>query len=117
MLTATTNQIKPVSKISSRSNVDMNNIRAAEKFQEEAGQIYTTIFHKYNIRVRPTDTYPNPVVVDVRVILWHIRNFDRLKQEIETLLELDIVSLFKCKYNFSAKKPLTHDAHKFTYIK
>nr|KAG5694443.1 hypothetical protein BaRGS_017476 [Batillaria attramentaria] len=61
-----------------------------EKFQEEAGQIYTTVFHKYNSRVRPPDSYPKPVKVNVKVDLIHIRGFDLLKQELETVLDLEI---------------------------
>ena len=63
----------------------------AEKFQEEAGQIYTTVFHKYNPRVRPPDFYPNPVPVQVHATLFHIRHLDILKQELECIMDLEIV--------------------------
>lgn len=63
-----------------------------EKFLEEAGQIYTTIFHKYNKRVRPPDDYPSKVKVNVQAVLIHIRQLDLLKQELESVLALNIVS-------------------------
>ena len=63
----------------------------AEKFQEEAGQIYTTVFHKYNPRVRPPDFYPKPVPVQVHATLFHIRHLDILKQELECIMDLEIV--------------------------
>lgn len=61
-----------------------------EKFLEEAGQIYTTIFHKYNKRVRPPDDYPSKVKVNVQAVLIHIRQLDLLKQELESVLALNI---------------------------
>lgn len=64
--------------------------KLGEKYQEEAGQIYTTVFHKYNSRVRPPDFYPDPVPITVKANLIHIRGFDLLSQELETVLELQI---------------------------
>ncbi|XP_076456761.1 neuronal acetylcholine receptor subunit alpha-6-like [Babylonia areolata] len=62
----------------------------AEKYQEEAGQIYTTVFHKYKKNVRPPDSYPAPVPVTVHVTLIHIRGLDVLKQEMESIIDLQI---------------------------
>lgn len=63
-----------------------------DAFQEEAAQIYSTIFHKYNERVRPPDNFPNPVLVTVEATLYHIRDLDLNRREMESLLDLKIVS-------------------------
>ncbi|KAL8610650.1 hypothetical protein ACOMHN_047219 [Nucella lapillus] len=62
----------------------------AEKYQEEAGQIYTTVFHKYKKNVRPPDYYPEPVPIKVHVTLIHIRGLDVFKQELQSIIDLQI---------------------------
>ncbi|XP_067665943.1 neuronal acetylcholine receptor subunit alpha-6-like [Haliotis asinina] len=62
-----------------------------DAFQEEAAQIYSTIFHKYNERVRPPDNFPNPVLVTVEATLYHIRDLDLQRREMESLLDLKIM--------------------------
>ncbi|KAK6187046.1 hypothetical protein SNE40_006295 [Patella caerulea] len=61
-----------------------------DAYLEEASQIYSTILHKYNSKVRPPEKWPNQVSVTLTGTLWHIRDIDLMKQEMESLIDLKI---------------------------
>ncbi|XP_041361387.1 acetylcholine receptor subunit beta-type acr-2-like [Gigantopelta aegis] len=62
----------------------------ADSYLEEAGQIYSTIFHKYNEKVHPPDMFPNPLIVNVNATFMHIRDLDIMRQEMESIIDLQI---------------------------
>ncbi|BFZ21264.1 hypothetical protein BsWGS_24303 [Bradybaena similaris] len=59
----------------------------SEKFKEEAAQTFNLIFHKYNNRMRPPQAY---IEIVITVTLQHIRYLDVQKQELQTVLDVEM---------------------------
>uniref|UniRef100_A0A0B6ZDA8 Neurotransmitter-gated ion-channel ligand-binding domain-containing protein n=1 Tax=Arion vulgaris TaxID=1028688 RepID=A0A0B6ZDA8_9EUPU len=58
-----------------------------DKFKEEAAQTFNLVFHKYNHRVRPPQPY---IEIVANISLRHIRLLDQHKQELQTVLDIEL---------------------------
>ncbi|KAI8776472.1 5-hydroxytryptamine receptor 3B [Biomphalaria glabrata] len=58
-----------------------------DKFKEEASQTFNLVLHKYNPRIRPPRAY---IDILMQITLSHIRHFDIHKQELQTVLDINI---------------------------
>ncbi|KAL5013627.1 hypothetical protein ScPMuIL_007897 [Solemya velum] len=60
-------------------------------YYDEAGQIFTTIFHKYNERINPVkDVYPKAVPVNLELTLVHVLDMDDQKNVLDSIIDLRI---------------------------
>ncbi|KAH9513735.1 hypothetical protein Btru_041966 [Bulinus truncatus] len=58
-----------------------------DKFKEEAAQTFDLVLHKYNPMIRPPRAY---IDIKVDISLNHIRHLDLLKQELQTVLDINL---------------------------
>lgn len=60
------------------------------KYIDEAGQIVTTIFHKYKEGVPPRRDYPKPVLLGVNLRVEHVRRLDAVAKVLESTVLLEV---------------------------